>query len=53
VHLVGGGRAKAAQVYPKELCEAMICGLKRQLEKDGKGLSHQQHGGDGWRPSSR
>ena len=35
VHLVGKNRAKAAQVYPKELCEAILRGLKRQLEVDG------------------
>eukprot|EP00435_Cladocopium_sp_Y103_P033093 s1902_g8.t1 len=34
VHLVGASRAKAAQVYPKELCEAILRGLKNQLEKD-------------------
>eukprot|EP00435_Cladocopium_sp_Y103_P068786 s76_g32.t1 len=34
VHLVGASRAKAAQVYPKDLCEAILRGLKNQLEKD-------------------
>ena len=29
VRLIGGGRAKAAQVYLKELCEAILRGLKR------------------------
>ena len=31
VHLVGGSRAKAAQVYPRELVEAILRGLKREL----------------------
>ena len=34
VHLVGAGRAKAAQVYPKELCEAILRGLKKQMKRD-------------------
>ena len=34
VHLVGASRAKAAQVYPRELCEAILRGLKNQLERD-------------------
>eukprot|EP00435_Cladocopium_sp_Y103_P070140 s53_g34.t1 len=34
VHLIGASRAKAAQVYPKELCEAILRGLKNQLEED-------------------
>ena len=34
VHVVGASRAKAAQVYPKDLCEAILRGLKAQLEKD-------------------
>ena len=33
VHLVGANRAKAAQVYPVALVEAVLRGLKRELEK--------------------
>ena len=31
-----GGRASAARVYPDELCEAVVQGLKRRLTVDGK-----------------
>ena len=34
VQLVGG-RAKACEVYPRKLCEAMLRGLKDQLVADG------------------
>ncbi|MCR9103517.1 MAG: hypothetical protein NXI25_26465, partial [bacterium] len=36
VHLVGGGRAKAAQVYPKELVEAILRGLRKELRERGE-----------------
>ena len=32
VQLVGERRAKAAQIYPKELVEAILRGLKKELE---------------------
>ena len=35
VHLVGGGRAKA-QVYPKELVEAILRGLRREPRERGE-----------------
>ena len=28
------GRAKGAQVYPQKLCEAIVQGMKRQMESD-------------------
>ena len=31
-----GGRAKAAEIYPPRLCKAIIEGLLRQMEEDGK-----------------
>ena len=31
-----GGKASAARVYPDELCEAVVQGLKRQLTVDGE-----------------
>ena len=34
VHLIGGGRAKAAQIYPPKLVEAILRGLKRQMRED-------------------
>ena len=34
VHLMGG-RASAAQIYPKKLCTAIVVGLKNQLVKIG------------------
>lgn len=36
VHLIGGNRSKMAQVYTKELVEAILTGLKNQLMKDHK-----------------
>ena len=33
-----GGRAKAAALYPDELCMEMCKGLKEQIEYDSKGL---------------
>ena len=41
VQLVSG-RAKACEVYPKELCKAIMRGLSRQLEKDGRMSRHGQ-----------
>ena len=32
-----GGRSKKAQVYPKELCEAICRGIRRQIELDKTG----------------
>ena len=34
--LASGNRTGQAQIYPKELCEAILEGLKEQLEKDGR-----------------
>ena len=31
VVLIGGGRARRAQVYPNELCKEMIIGLRDQM----------------------
>ena len=31
-----GGRAKKAEIYPPKLCEAIIEGLIKQMEDDGK-----------------
>ena len=36
VVLIGGGRAKRAQVYPGELCKAIIFGLRNQMVYDGR-----------------
>ena len=33
VHLIGGGRAKAAQVYPVALVESVLRGLKKEMEE--------------------
>lgn len=33
VHLIGGGRAKAAEVYPVELVRAVLRGLKKEMRK--------------------
>ena len=33
VHLIGGGRAKAAQVYPVALVQTVLSGLKREMEE--------------------
>ena len=33
VHLIGGQRAKAAQVYPKELVVAVLRGLKKEMHQ--------------------
>ena len=32
-----GGRARAAQIYPRELCKAICKGLMKQIEVDRKG----------------
>ena len=47
-----GGRAKACEVYPRQLCEAMLQGLKDQLVDDGMQLAdgtllHTGHDEDG------
>ena len=42
VHLVGG-RAGAAQVYPKALCTEIVKGLKDQLIRDGA-IGHRDEG---------
>ena len=34
-----GGRAKAAALYPVEVCMEMCRGLKEQIEYDSKGLN--------------
>ena len=36
VVLIGGGRARRAQVYPDELCKEIIIGLKDQMYNDGR-----------------
>ena len=36
VVLIGGGRARRAQVYPNELCRQIIVGLKDQMMHDGR-----------------
>jgi hypothetical protein len=36
VVLIGGGRARRAQVYPDELCRHIILGLKDQMMHDGR-----------------
>ena len=33
--LIGGGRARAAQGYPPQLCSAILKGLRNQLKADG------------------
>ena len=35
VVLLGGGKARIAQVYPNELCKQIIIGLKDQMMHDG------------------
>ena len=32
--LIGGGRARRAQVYPNELCKGIIIGLRDQMVHD-------------------
>lgn len=34
--LIGGGRARSAQVYPGELCKAILFGLRNQMLSDGR-----------------
>ena len=34
IELTGANRARKAQVYPRELCEAMVEGMMRQIEHD-------------------
>ena len=34
VQLIGGRKASVAQEYPRKLCEAMVEGIKRQIEAD-------------------
>ena len=34
--LIGGGRARRAQVYPNELCKQIIFGLRDQMIHDGR-----------------
>ena len=36
VVLIGGGRAKRAEVYPGELCRQIIVGLRDQMIQDGR-----------------
>ena len=36
VVLLGGGKARRAQVYPNELCKQIIIGLKDQMMHDGR-----------------
>ena len=36
VVLIGGGRAKRAEVYPGELCKQIIFGLRDQMIHDGR-----------------
>ena len=36
VVLIGGGRAKRAEVYPNELCKKIIFGLRDQMIHDGR-----------------
>jgi hypothetical protein len=36
VVLIGGGRAKRAEVYPGELCRQIIFGLRDQMKYDGR-----------------
>jgi len=36
VVLMGGGRARRAQVYPGELCKGIIYGLKNQMDYGGR-----------------
>ena len=35
IHLIRG-RAKAAEVYPDELCKAIVRGLMEQMRQDGR-----------------
>ena len=45
VHLVGGGRAKAPQVYPKELAGAILRGfVRRELWESGEELYKKELG---------
>ena len=36
VHLIGGGQATAAAEYPVKMVRAVLRGMRRQLERDGK-----------------